>query len=66
MSGCEWCADCECDSLREKNAALEAENAELAAHIALLVRLEENRHDAEKSFGRALVEARGRVGERKL
>jgi len=48
------------------NAALEAENAELSAHISLLVKLEEHRHEAEKRFGRALVEARGRVGERKL
>lgn len=60
------CGNCECERLREMNAALEAENAELSAHIALLVKLEEHRHEAEKRFGRALVEARGRVGERKL
>jgi hypothetical protein len=46
--------------------ALMAENAELAAHIAVLVALDEKRHDAEKQFGRQLVEARGRSAERKL
>jgi hypothetical protein len=43
-----------------------AENAELAAHIAVLVALDEKRHDAEKQFGRQLVEARGRIGDRKV
>jgi len=58
------CGNCECEKLRERNAALEAENAELAAHIAILVALDEKRHDAEKQFGLRLVEARGRIGER--
>lgn len=60
------CGNCECERLREQNMALMAENAELAAHIAVLVALDEKRHDAEKQFGRQLVEARGRIGDRKL
>lgn len=60
------CNNCECERLREQNMALMAENAELAAHIAVLVALDEKRHDAEKQFGRQLVEARGRVGDRKV
>lgn len=60
------CSNCECERLREQNMALMAENAELAAHIAVLVALDEKRHEAEKQFGRQLVEARGRVGDRKV
>jgi hypothetical protein len=60
------CDNCECERLREQNMALMAENAELAAHIAVLVALDEKRRDASKQFDRQLVEARGRVGERKL
>jgi hypothetical protein len=60
------CENCECERLREQNMALMAENAELAAHIAVLVALDEKRRDASKQFDRQLVEARGRVGERKL
>ena len=60
------CNDCQCERLREQNMALMAENAELAAHIAVLVALDEKRHEAEKQFGRQLVEARGRIGERKV
>jgi hypothetical protein len=60
------CENCECERLREQNMALMAENAELAAHIAVLVALDEKRRDAAKQFDRQLVEARGRVGERKL
>ena len=60
------CSNCECERLREQNLSLMAENAELAAHIAVLVALDEKRHEAEKQFGRQLVEARGRVGERKV
>ena len=60
------CDNCECERLREQNMALMAENAELAAHISILVALDEKRHDAEKQFGRALVEARGKAGERTL
>lgn len=60
------CNNCECERLREQNMALMAENAELAAHIAVLVALDEKRHEAEKQFGRQLVEARGRVGDRKV
>jgi hypothetical protein len=59
------CNNCECERLREKVQNLMAENAELAAHIAVLVALDEKRHDAEKQFGRQLVEARGRIGDRK-
>jgi len=60
------CENCECERLREQNMALMAENAELAAHIAVLVALDEKRRDAARQFDRQLVEARGRVGERKL
>ena len=60
------CENCDCERLREQNMALMAENAELAAHIAVLVALDEKRRDAAKQFDRQLVEARGRVGERKL
>ncbi len=60
------CNNCECERLREQVQSLMAENAELAAHIAVLVALDEKRHDAEKQFGRQLVEARGRIAERKL
>ena len=60
------CNNCECERLREQNLSHMAENAELAAHIAVLVALDEKRHDAEKQFGRQLVEARGRVGDRKV
>lgn len=60
------CENCECERLREQNLSLMAENAELAAHIAVLVALDEKRRDAAKQFDRQLVEARGRVGERKL
>jgi predicted metal-binding protein len=60
------CGDCECERLREQVQSLMAENAELAAHIAVLVALDEKRHDAEKQFGRQLVEARGRIGDRKV
>lgn len=55
-----------CDRLRDKVQTLMAENAELAAHIAVLVALDEKRHEADKQFGRQLVEARGRIAERKL
>jgi hypothetical protein len=60
------CNNCECERLREQVQSLMAENAELAAHIAVLVALDEKRHDAEKQFGRQLVEARGRIGDRKM
>lgn len=60
------CGSCECERLREQVTTLMAENAELAAHIAVLVALDEKRRDAAKQFDRQLVEARGRVGERKL
>ena len=60
------CDNCDCERLREQNMALMAANAELAAHIAVLVALDEKRHEAEKQFGRQLVEARGRVGDRKV
>jgi hypothetical protein len=59
------CDNCECERLREHVTTLMAENAELSAHIAVLVALDEKRHEAEKQFGRQLVEARGRIGERK-
>lgn len=60
------CNNCDCERLREQLTSLMAENAELAAHIAVLVALDEKRHEAEKQFGRQLVEARGRVGDRKV
>lgn len=60
------CGNCECERLEEKVMSLMAENAELAAHIAILVALDEKRRDAVKQFDRQLVEARGRVGERKV
>jgi hypothetical protein len=60
------CDNCECERLREQVQSLMAENAELQAHILILVALDEKRHDAEKQFGRALVEARGKAGERTL
>lgn len=46
--------------------SLMAENAELAAHIAVLVALDEKRRDAAKQFDRQLIEARGKVGERSV
>jgi hypothetical protein len=60
------CDNCECERLREHVTTLMAENAELAAHIAVLVALDEKRRDAARQFDRQLVEARGRVGERNL
>jgi hypothetical protein len=53
------CGNCKCEALQDRIDILEAQ-------IALLVALDEKRHDAEKQFGRQLVEARGRIAERKL
>ena len=60
------CDNCECERLREQNLSLMAENAELQAHIMVLVALDEKRRDAEKQFDRQLIEARGKVGERSV
>ena len=60
------CGNCECERLQERVMALMAENAELAAHIAVLVALDEKRRDAVKQFDRQLVEARGKVGDRSV
>lgn len=60
------CENCDCERLREQLTNLLAENAELAAHIAVLVALDEKRRDAVKQFDRQLVEARGRVGDRSV
>lgn len=51
-----------CTELREKIAALEAENAELNVHLTMLVSLDEQKREIEKTIGRHLVEARGKVG----
>jgi len=58
------CGNCDCERLREQVINLQSQRDELQAHILILVALEEKRHDAEKQFGRALVEARGKAGER--
>ena len=47
--------------LRERIAALEAETAELTVHVTMLVRLDEQKREAERAFGRHLVEARGKT-----
>jgi hypothetical protein len=52
------CDNCECERLREQNMALMAENAELSAHISVLVSLDEKRRETEKQIDRLLVEAR--------
>ena len=56
---------CDCERIKDENLALLAENAELQAHIWVLVALDEKRRDADKQFDRQLIEARGKVGDRK-
>lgn len=58
------CGGCDCARIKDQNLALLAENAELQAHIMVLVALDEKRRDADKQFDRQLIEARGKVGDR--
>lgn len=57
---------CECGELRTKLAAVMAEKAEVEARLLVLMRLDERRREAERDFGRQMVEARGVLSERKV
>lgn len=52
--------------LREELSEALSEKSQVEAQLLVLIALDERRRDAERSFGKQLVEARGFVADRKV
>lgn len=59
------CKD-EIERLRDQLSEALADKAQAEAQLLVLIALDERRREAEKNFGRQLVEARGVVADRKI